>query len=1231
MTDEDDGNVVHDWSAFRDDNGQLFYHNSKTDKTSWDTPANGEAFNPVEEKEETNEDRSAAASAGDWVECMDEDKGQPYYYNTVTLETVWERPADFVGSESPKGTETASNEGDQTGTLTVKKESQETNPPVQDNETATGDWVVTQDDEGRTYYYNPKTEEVSWDRPTSIKEGEEEVGVEADIIDSNEDGISEDALVKEEEKSIEGDWTEIQDDEGRTYYYNSKTEKTSWDRPIEYDDESKGANTVKKEEKAEGSSDIETKAVGNWVETQDEQGRTYYYNTKTEETLWDRPAGFENKFKDGDAVQKQEKDETVEKNIEGDLVEAQDDKGRSDYDDTKTEEKSLDRRAVLDNKDSGMSPVYQKSPNLDQEIKNETVDNKDEVSSADADWVETEDDQGRTYYYNTRTEENTWDRPSDFDTQNKGRQSDGISPARPNSPSLGQQEEDTGPIMPGNWVEYKDDEDRFYYYNSETQQTVWDKPAGFDDEIKSELGDDSDDNDRADEGMELSPARPQSPDGTSPAPTEEEEEEVVDPAVKRLEEAEEALSQSDAIMETGILSDLTEVVKSDRGNPKNAIQALSDSAHGQTAVCGLLSRWLADLKSQTSSSPSTTDDDAHTKRFTKAADNIREMTQEEINRIVKERFTHKGGDNILALSKSEAAFLEDMMDSNRWRKLLIDLSASNKDSALLMYCLQSISKRGYHREIARRINQSEHFPVFNAMLASELAVIGKISVSACHDHDTSISLNELVGDLRRICTSTSYTYLYGFEVLRFQIRKARSDSLSMPEKDRLLYARVIRKWERLLEVLQGDMIEPSTSTGFTPIFRKRRLGVACTISDLHQRQRRRFYPDKGENENGYPTPMKTSFSNNCINNDRQKEIESALSAFFKKYCEGTPIDGSLLDIMLPNAQSDHEVKFIGKLLVDYPIAIEALLGYLYKPGQRVGPVVLRTKCARLTALAVLVAETQSLEEARKIDPKISESESDESHLTESLLKGSQLCEQLENMVSFIVTTDATKINGTCSSPGEQICGLAVKCAPVSQGVAMWAREITRGGEFVSSASYASISPNIMTLVRIVYMYHPFTRDDVCHVAFQFLNHANSEVVYQTMNSLKEQSLRLLLFLCTRGEAPTVFDQIMKLLKDPSRSSLDASLIRYFISGLLEIASPPFSIPFIRSLMILLKAPASVDAVKQSYFDKNSKTRLTAIMNYLKTRIDGKLDVRPLAKEDISLINSVLSIYHTVSE
>lgn len=209
------------------------------------------------------------------------------------------------------------------------------------------------------------------------------------------------------------------------------------------------------------------------------------------------------------------------------------------------------------------------------------------------------------------------------------------------------------------------------------------------------------------------------------------------------------------------MSHLTEVVTSDGGQPQNAIQALTESAHGQTAVCGLLSRWLADLKSETgmtvAAAAAAANSAEQKKRFLKATDSIRELTQEEINNITRERFTTEQGRRILNLSKSEAAFLEDMMDSNRWRKLLIDLSASNKNSALLMYCLKEISKRGHHREIARRIHQSDHFSVFSAMLSSELAVIGKISISACRDNDTSISLNELVKDLRRTCTSTAYT------------------------------------------------------------------------------------------------------------------------------------------------------------------------------------------------------------------------------------------------------------------------------------------------------------------------------------------------------------------------------------------------------------------------------------------------------------------------------------------
>ncbi len=125
-----------------------------------------------------------------------------------------------------------------------------------------------------------------------------------------------------------------------------------------------------------------------------------------------------------------------------------------------------------------------------------------------------------------------------------------------------------------------------------------------------------------------------------------------------------------------------------------------------------------------------------------------------------------------------------MMDNSPWRKLLIDLSATFPNSPLLTYCLKEISKRGHHREIAKRIqNQSDYFDVFHGLLVSELSRLGNTAVNGNIFHidnskivkeqndaeeEWNFDLDSLVEDMKRSCTSTAYTYIYTLEVSTVQ-------------------------------------------------------------------------------------------------------------------------------------------------------------------------------------------------------------------------------------------------------------------------------------------------------------------------------------------------------------------------------------------------------------------------------------------------------------------------------
>ena len=525
------------------------------------------------------------------------------------------------------------------------------------------------------------------------------------------------------------------------------------------------------------------------------------------------------------------------------------------------------------------------------------------------------------------------------------------------------------------------------------------------------------------------------------------------------------------------------------GGPK-AMQALISSNHGLTAVCGLLSLWITELRTTlaTSTGESPSKMKPSTKKIggsgaaTSAAhvgggggspqDQVRSIAEDVVSRFAREHFSVAKGDNILNLSKSEAAFLEQMIENKRWRRLLIDLSATYKDSALLTYCLKSISKRGHHREIAKRINQSDYFGVFNAMLTSELEYLGMVGVAKKggggdggdgegFDDETPESFDGVISDLRRTCTSTSYTYYYTREVLRVLTARAKAAAEAKDGAEAASINKAMRRWARLSEELETAMVLPdeSTSAGTSTnaIIRKRRLDIALTTSELHQRQRRRVAPNSSA-----AAPKKSVMRDN---------LDSAVEKLIRKYSMGVVIDNETAEALL-RASYGSEKQIIGDVLNAHPVSLAALLAYLFKPGRlRVRSLEMRHKCAKLIALASYSASVALSKIGKGVEGASVEDNVDE--FTKILLRGSQLCEQIETMVSFIVVDEVDFKEG--ASVGRELSSLCIKNPAVAQGALLWSIERGSSLEFVDSAAYPTLAPSILSLARIISIHHPLSR------------------------------------------------------------------------------------------------------------------------------------------------------------
>mmetsp|Transcript_12886 Transcript_12886/g.27163 ORF Transcript_12886/g.27163 Transcript_12886/m.27163 type:complete len:783 (+) Transcript_12886:176-2524(+) len=273
-------------------------------------------------KEENAVETSPGALLDGWSEVADPASGTVYYYHTDTQETSWERPVapakdqnsfpdaslpsepmegadnlvkEEAEEESPAAEETTvsvENETPQDGSAMATETAKEENT-VEDSPGALLDgWSEVADPaSGTVYYYHTDTQETSWERPVATNSAAFEGGEADPVADSMEEKADTQGTQSMEEPKSDDDpadddiaqgWEEVQDPStGKSYYFNKKTQATSWEKPIETS--------------AEPSTEDDTvlssgEPQGDWTETLDpSSGKNYYYNAKTGETSWEKP------------------------------------------------------------------------------------------------------------------------------------------------------------------------------------------------------------------------------------------------------------------------------------------------------------------------------------------------------------------------------------------------------------------------------------------------------------------------------------------------------------------------------------------------------------------------------------------------------------------------------------------------------------------------------------------------------------------------------------------------------------------------------------------------------------------------------------------------------------------------------------------------------------------------------------------------------------------------------
>ncbi|GMH81538.1 hypothetical protein TL16_g08962 [Triparma laevis f. inornata] len=455
-----------------------------------------------------------------WV-CYNHPQYGLYYYNEFTNKSTYNKPADFKKSEHAfakmRSFDGDKDAPDEPADILNSRRS-EAEEPI---EVGNGGWSKFMDDEsGWEYWHNEKKGESTYDRPevyetsndpfAGVKSGgggdEHAHKPDVDILSSRR------SEAEQPKEVLYDGWVRYVDEEsGYEYYVNSVTEESTYDRPKGYETSSDpfGGMRGKKSEEYKPDVDIlssrrseaeQPKEVlyNGWVRYVDEEsGYEYYVNSVTEESTYDRPKGYETKNDPFGGV-RGKKGEEYKPDV--DILNSRRSEGEMPKEKMngnwarQTEESTYDRPNVYETKNdpfggaraaaNGSGNGNASKPGVDilNSRRGEGEMPKEKMNGGWARYLDEES--GYAYYFNSQTEESTYDRPNVYETSNdpfggvRGKEE-----KKPDAELLNNRRgagDEPVELLTDGWEKFMDAESgHFYYYHEDTDTSTYDRPDNF--------------------------------------------------------------------------------------------------------------------------------------------------------------------------------------------------------------------------------------------------------------------------------------------------------------------------------------------------------------------------------------------------------------------------------------------------------------------------------------------------------------------------------------------------------------------------------------------------------------------------------------------------------------------------------------------------------------------------------------------------------------------------------